>query len=194
MSEQTNNPQVRIKTNYGSMVVKLYPEKAPGTVENFLRYVEGGFYDGTLFHRTIANFVIQGGGMERGLYLKDNISKPIENEAANGLKNRKYTIAMARTADVHSATCQFFINVADNHFLDYTEPTEEGWGYCVFGRLTAGCNVATVISEVRTETRMNYSDVPCNDVVIETVALVEADSDDDAEESGDDVAGEEQSA
>ena len=126
----SNQPQVRIQTNHGEMLIQLNAEKAPKTVENFLTYVREGFYDGTVFHRVINNFMIQGGGFEAGMKQKDTHA-PIENEADNGLKNNRYTLAMARTSDPHSATAQFFINVSDNDFLNFTAPTSNGWGYAV---------------------------------------------------------------
>ena len=164
--------KVRLVTNYGVMMVELDEEKAPLTVANFLRYVRAGFYDNTLFHRAIQNFMIQGGGLERGMYLKTT-EDPIQNEAANGLKNKKFTVAMARLPMPHSASSQFFINVADNDFLDYTAPTEEGFGYCVFGRLVEGADVAVAISEVKTGERSGYKDVPEQDVVIELAECAE---------------------
>ncbi len=164
-----DRPIVRIKTNYGSMVVQLYPDKAPKTVESFLSYVDDEFYDNTLFHRVIASFMIQGGGFERGLYQKGT-QAPIQNEAnPNGLKNTKYTVAMARTSDPHSATAQFFVNTADNPFLDFTQANEEGWGYCAFGEVIEGVDTAKTISEVETEERMGMSDVPIQDVIIESI-------------------------
>lgn len=166
--------RVCIKTNYGTMVAELYADKAPATVSNFMRYVESGFYSNTLFHRVIQNFMIQGGGLERGMYIKTT-EAPIQNEAANGLKNEKYTLAMARTPDPHSATSQFFINTADNAFLDYTAPTDEGFGYCVFGKLVEGVDVANHINELPTEERSNYQDVPATDVIIEAVEEVTED-------------------
>ena len=169
---------VRIKTNYGAMSAELYPDKAPKTVENFLRYATGGFYDNTLFHRVIQNFMIQGGGLEAGMYTKTT-EAPIENEATNGLKNEKFTLAMARTPDVHSATSQFFINVKDNDFLNHTAETDDGYGYCVFGRLVDGVDVVVKISEVTTEERAGYADVPVQDVVIETVELVSSETEDE---------------
>lgn len=171
-------PSIRIKTNYGTMIAELYPEKAPATVANFMRYVSDGFYDNTLFHRVIPNFMVQGGGLEPGMYLKAT-AESVENEAANGLKNEKFTLAMARTPDPHSATSQFFINVADNAFLDYTAPSDEKFGYCVFGKLTDGVDIALRISEAPTESRANYQDVPSNDVIIEVI--------EPADDTGDDV-------
>lgn len=166
--------KVRLVTNYGVMVLELDSEKAPATVANFLRYVRAGHYDNTLFHRVIAGFMVQGGGLERGMYLKTT-EEPIQNEAANGLKNKKFTVAMARLPTPHSATSQFFINVADNDFLDYTAPTDEGFGYCVFGRLVEGVDVALAISEVKTCERSGYKDAPEQDVVIESAECVEED-------------------
>lgn len=166
---------VRIKTNYGSMTAELFAEQAPATVANFLRYAAAGFYNNTLFHRVIPNFMIQGGGLEPGMYIKAT-EAPLENEAANGLKNEKFTLAMARTPDPNSATSQFFINIADNAFLDYSAPTPEGFGYCVFGRLVEGVDVALRIGDVQTEERAGYQDVPSNDVIIESVEEVTEDS------------------
>ena len=168
-------PLVRIKTNYGSMVAQMLPDKAPKTVANFLAYVQRGFYAGTLFHRVIKGFMIQGGGLKAGMYSKAT-NEPIPNEAINGLQNKRFTLAMARTPDPHSATSQFFINMADNHFLDYTAPTEDGFGYCVFGRLLEGLDVAMAISELATESRAGYKDVPVQNVTIETIEeIVEGD-------------------
>lgn len=163
--------QVRIKTNYGTMTATLYADKVGETVANFLQYAEKGFYNNTLFHRVIPNFMIQGGGIEPGMYLKAT-DPAIKNEACAELKNSKFTLAMARTPDPHSATSQFFINVNDNHFLDWSAPTEEGFGYCVFGHLTEGLDVAMTISEVATGERAGYADVPEQDVVIEEVEVV----------------------
>ncbi|MCH9757671.1 MAG: peptidylprolyl isomerase [Proteobacteria bacterium] len=175
---------VRIKTNYGTMVAEIQQDKAPATAANFMRYVQNGTYNNTLFHRVIQNFMVQGGGLEPGMYSKSN-EAPIPNEAANGLKNEKFTLAMARTPDPHSATNQFFINVADNKFLDYTAPTDEGFGYCVFGKLTEGMDIATRISEVPTEERFNYQDVPSQDVIIEAIEMIE-ETDEAAETAGSD--------
>ncbi|MGI9297921.1 MAG: peptidylprolyl isomerase [Gammaproteobacteria bacterium] len=166
--------KVRLVTNYGVMTLELDAEKAPATAANFLRYVRAGFYTNTLFHRVISNFMIQGGGLERGMYLKPT-EEALQNEAANGLKNKKFTVAMARLPTPHSATSQFFINVADNDFLDYTAPTEEGFGYCVFGRVTEGADVAAAISEVKTGDRSGYKDVPEQDVVIESAECADED-------------------
>ena len=159
---------IRFTTNKGVFDVELNEAAAPTTCENFLQYVRSGFYNGTIFHRVISGFMIQGGGFEPGLQQKET-KAPIENEANNGLKNDKYTIAMARTNDPHSATSQFFINVADNDFLNHTSPTPRGWGYAVFGKVVAGTDVVDAIAAVRTASRSWYGDVPVEDVVMEKV-------------------------
>lgn len=159
---------IRFTTNKGVFDVELNEAAAPKTCENFLQYVRSGFYNGTIFHRVISGFMIQGGGFEPGLQQKET-KAPIENEADNGLKNDKYTIAMARTNDPHSATSQFFINVADNDFLNHTSPTPRGWGYAVFGKVVAGTDVVDAIAAVRTASRSWYGDVPVEDVVMEKV-------------------------
>lgn len=159
---------IRFTTNKGVFDVELNEAAAPKTCENFLQYVRSGFYNGTIFHRVISGFMIQGGGFEPGLQQKET-KAPIENEANNGLKNDKYTIAMARTNDPHSATSQFFINVADNDFLNHTSPTPRGWGYAVFGKVVAGTDVIDAIARVRTASRSWYGDVPVEDVVMEKV-------------------------
>lgn len=159
---------IRFTTNKGVFDVELNEAAAPKTCENFLHYVRSGFYNGTIFHRVISGFMIQGGGFEPGLQQKET-KAPIENEANNGLKNDKYTIAMARTNDPHSATSQFFINVADNDFLNHTSPTPRGWGYAVFGKVVAGTDVVDAIAAVRTASRSWYGDVPVEDVVMEKV-------------------------
>ena len=159
---------IRSTTNKGVFDVELNEAAAPKTCENFLQYVRSGFYNGTIFHRVISGFMIQGGGFEPGLQQKET-KAPIENEANNGLKNDKYTIAMARTNDPHSATSQFFINVADNDFLNHTSPTPRGWGYAVFGKVVAGTDVIDAIAAVRTASRSWYGDVPVEDVVMEKV-------------------------
>lgn len=173
---------VHIKTNFGTMRAELYADKAPKTVENFINYVRNGFYNGTLFHRVIKGFMIQGGGIEPGMYTKATDAS-ISNEAQNGLKNDKFTLAMARTPDPHSATSQFFINVADNDFLNFSKPDNEGYGYCVFGALLDGIDIAVRISELPTEERSGYQDVPQQDVIIEsieeeTAEVAENDADD----------------
>mgnify|MGYP003829438449 CR=1 FL=1 len=159
------NPVVVMKTSLGDIEIELYHDKAPVTVNNFLAYVDSGFYDGTVFHRVINNFMIQGGGMIPGLQEKRTLS-PIKNEAGNGLSNLRGTIAMARTQDVNSATSQFFINVADNRYLDYKNASPAGYGYCVFGRVIKGMDVVDRIKSVATGRRGYYDDVPVRDVVI----------------------------
>ena len=159
---------IRFTTNMCVFDVELNEAAAPKTCENFLSYVRSGFYNGTIFHRVISGFMIQGGGFEPGLKQKQT-KAPIENEANNGLKNDKYTIAMARTNEPHSATSQFFINVADNDFLNHTSPTSRGWGYAVFGKVVSGTDVIDAIARVRTASRSWYGDVPVEDVVMEKV-------------------------
>ena len=162
-------PKIRINTNLGPIIVELYPEKAPKTVGNFLNYVNEGFYNGTIFHRVIANFMIQGGGFDQSLTQKPT-KQPIENEAANGLKNEIGTIAMARTNQPHSATAQFFINVANNSFLNHTAPTIQGYGYTVFGKVTEGMEVVNKIATTPTGPKGIFvSDVPRNTIVIESI-------------------------
>ncbi|NIP71892.1 MAG: peptidyl-prolyl cis-trans isomerase [Gammaproteobacteria bacterium] len=163
---------VEMKTNYGTIVIELYPEKAPETVGNFIQYVKDGFYDGTIFHRVIPGFMIQGGGFEPGMQQKETRA-PIKNEADNGLKNETGTLAMARTPDPHSASAQFFINVHDNDFLNHTAPTPQGWGYCVFGRVVEGMGAVRKIEQVDTTTRASHQNVPEEDVIIEQVRLIE---------------------
>ncbi len=162
---------IQMKTNFGTLVIELFPDKAPNSVENFLTYVRAGFYEGTLFHRVISNFVVQGGGFGPDMEQKATY-QPIENEAKNGLRNERGTIALARTSDPHSATSQFFINLADNDFLNYTSSTPDGWGYCVFGRVAEGMRVVESISGVPTGSRHGFADVPLTDVVIENVEIV----------------------
>jgi peptidyl-prolyl cis-trans isomerase B (cyclophilin B) len=159
---------ITLKTSFGDIRIELDEEKAPRTCANFRQYVEDGFYDGTIFHRVIDGFMIQGGGFQPGMIEKPTRG-PIENEAANGLSNRVGTIAMARTMEPHSATAQFFINVSDNTFLDY--PGQDGWGYCVFGRVTEGLDVVEKIKGVDTTTRVFHQDVPVEDVVIESARV-----------------------
>ena len=161
------NPRVELKTNMGTMTLELYPKKAPATVKNFLAYVRSGFYDGTIFHRVIEGFMIQGGGYDQAFNRKPTRA-PIPNEAANGLDNDIYTVAMARTGDPDSATSQFFINVADNSFLNYRSPDLGGYGYCVFGKVVQGRDVVMRIAKVHTGTAGPFgSDVPLKPVVIE---------------------------
>lgn len=158
--------RVRISTSLGEMVIELDDSKAPKTTENFLKYVDDGFYNGTVFHRVIDGFMIQGGGFEAGMKQKP-VRAPVENEAGNGLKNDAYTVAMARTSDPHSATAQFFINVANNAFLNHSAPTAQGFGYCVFGKVVEGREVVDKIKAVSTGKRGMHGDVPEQDVVIE---------------------------
>lgn len=157
---------VKLHTNLGTIALELDAERAPETVANFLQYVRSGFFDNTTFHRVINGFMIQGGGFEPGMKQKPT-NAPIKNEADNGLKNENYTVAMARTSNPHSATAQFFINVADNAFLDHSSPTPQGWGYAVFGRVVEGQDVVDEICRVRTGSRGMHQDVPLDDVVIE---------------------------
>ena len=162
---------VRLHTNLGMITLDLDAEKAPATVENFLAYVKSGFYSNTLFHRVIDGFMIQGGGFERGMKQKP-VRDPIKNEAANGLKNEAYTVAMARTPEPDSATAQFFINVADNDFLDYRAPTAKEYGYCVFARVVEGKDVVDQIKKVSTANRGMHRDVPVEDIVISKAEVV----------------------
>jgi peptidyl-prolyl cis-trans isomerase B (cyclophilin B) len=154
-----------LHTSHGDITLELDAENAPKTVENFLQYVRDGHYDNTVFHRVIDGFMIQGGGMEPGMKQKPTRA-PVANEAGNGLKNLRYTVAMARTNDPHSATAQFFINVGDNDFLNYKGPSPQGWGYCVFGKVTSGQDVVDRIRSVRTGSSGFHQDVPVEDVVI----------------------------
>ena len=166
------NPQVLMKTNLGDVTIELYPEKAPKTVDNFLRYVEDGFYKNTIFHRAIANFMVQGGGFDTSFRQKPTRA-PVENEANNGLKNEIGTIAMARTPDPHSATAQFFINVANNAFLNFTAPNPQGYGYTVFGSVTEGMDIIHQIGKTQTGSGGPFpGDVPRNMIVIEDMLLV----------------------
>jgi len=162
---------VTLHTNHGDITLELDAENAPASTANFLQYVRDGHYDNTLFHRVIPGFMIQGGGMEPGMKQKPT-RKPVANEATNGVKNRNYTVAMARTSEPHSATAQFFINVADNDFLDYTSPSANGWGYCVFGKVTGGKDVVDKIKAVPTATAGPHQNVPREDVVILTAKEV----------------------
>lgn len=162
---------VRFKTNFGDIVLALDAEKAPKTVANFLEYVEVGFYNNTVFHRVIDGFMIQGGGFEPGMKQKQTRA-PIENEASNGLPNERYTIAMARTSDPHSASAQFFINVKNNGFLDFSAPSRDGFGYCVFGKVAEGQDVVDRIAGVATGNRGGHGDVPMENVVIESAQLI----------------------
>ncbi|MDB5773897.1 MAG: ppiB1 [Herbaspirillum sp.] len=161
-------PHVTLKTNMGSIVIELYPQKAPMTVGNFLEYVKDGQYNGTIFHRVIGNFMIQGGGFDQKMHEKPT-RPPIKNEANNGLKNTVYTVAMARTSAPHSATAQFFINTADNDMLDY--PGQDGWGYAVFGKVVGGTDVVDRIKQVKTGSNGMYQDVPVTPVMIESATV-----------------------
>lgn len=162
-----SNPKVELHiANFGIITLELDAEKAPNTVANFLSYVNKGHYDNTIFHRVIPNFMVQGGGMAPGMKEKAG-DKPISNEANNGLKNANYTVAMARTGDPHSATAQFFINVADNGFLNHTAPSAQGWGYAVFGKVVSGADVVDKIKAVKTGRSGYHDDVPLEDVVID---------------------------
>ncbi|MEY3862088.1 MAG: hypothetical protein RIR60_454 [Pseudomonadota bacterium] len=158
---------VKLLTNFGEITLELNAEKAPITVANFLQYVDSGFYNGTIFHRVINGFMIQGGGFDGKMQQKATADE-IKNEADNGLANDIYTIAMARTSAPHSASSQFFINVGNNDFLNYTAPNSSGWGYCVFGKVTAGMDVVDKIKKVATTSRNGHQDVPVENVIIES--------------------------
>lgn len=162
---------VKLHTNFGEITLDLDAAKAPVTVANFLQYVDSGFYNGTVFHRVIDGFMIQGGGFEPGMKQK-SAKEAIKNEADNGLANKTYTIAMARTPDPHSASSQFFINVSDNDFLNFSAPTAQGWGYCVFGKVVAGTDVVDRIRKVGTGSKAGHQDVPLEDVVIQRAEQV----------------------
>ena len=170
-TNMSTSPRVKLETSMGDIVIELDAAKAPKTAANFVDYVKDGFYNGTVFHRVMDGFMIQGGGFEPGLKQKPT-KAPIDNEANNGLKNANYTVAMARTSDPHSATAQFFINVADNGFLNHTAPSAQGWGYAVFGKVVSGADVVDKIKAVKTGRSGFHDDVPKEDVVIEkAVAL-----------------------
>jgi len=162
---------IKLHTNHGTITLELDEKRAPATVANFLEYAKSGHFGNTLFHRVINGFMIQGGGFEPGMKQKPTRA-PIRNEADNKLKNATYTIAMARTSDPHSATAQFFINVADNAFLDHTASTPQGWGYCVFGRVVEGAEVVDKIKAIRTGAKGMHQDVPLQDVVIERTEII----------------------
>lgn len=170
-AQKGKSNMVKLHTNLGDITIKLDAEKAPNTVKNFLDYVNSGFYSGTIFHRVIDSFMIQGGGFEPGMKQKA-VRTPIENEANNGLTNDAYTIAMARTGDPHSATAQFFINVKDNSFLNHTAPNSQGWGYCVFGKVVEGTDVINAIKKVKTGNKSGFQDVPVEDVIITSAEVV----------------------
>ena len=162
---------IKLHTNFGVIALELDAAKAPETVANFLKYVESKHFDNTIFHRVIDGFMIQGGGFEPGMKQKPT-AQPIQNEAKNGLKNDAYTIAMARTNAPHSATAQFFINVGNNDFLNFTGENAQGWGYCVFGKVVEGQDVVDRIKKVRTGSKAGHQDVPLEDVVIERAEVV----------------------
>ncbi|MFK7794367.1 MAG: peptidylprolyl isomerase [Gammaproteobacteria bacterium] len=170
MSE--TNPKVQLETSKGNIVIELNAEKAPKTVENFLTYVKSGHFDGTIFHRVIPGFMIQGGGFDVDMQQKST-NETIQNEANNGLKNVKGSLAMARTSAPHSATAQFFINVADNAFLDFTSESPQGWGYAVFGQVTEGLDIVSTIEEVATGNHGGHQDVPLEPIVIQKASLLE---------------------
>ena len=163
---------IKLHTNHGVITLNLFEDKAPETVANFKQYVKDGHYDGTVFHRVISNFMIQGGGFEPGMKQKPTRA-PIKNEANNGVANKVGTIAMARTMEPHSASAQFFINVADNSFLNHSAPTVQGWGYAVFGEVVEGMDVVNAIKGVPTTSKAGHQDVPVDDVIIERAEIVE---------------------
>ncbi|MBX3651203.1 MAG: peptidyl-prolyl cis-trans isomerase [Burkholderiales bacterium] len=162
---------IKLHTNHGVITLELDAAKAPDTVANFIKYVEDGHYSNTVFHRVIDGFMIQGGGFEPGMKQKPT-REPVQNEANNGLRNDKYTIAMARTSAPHSASAQFFINVGDNDFLNHSAPTPQGWGYCVFGKVVEGSDVVDKIRKVKTGSKGMHQDVPLEDVIIEKAEVV----------------------
>lgn len=163
---------IKLHTNHGVITLKLFADKAPETVANFIQYVKDGHYDNTIFHRVISNFMIQGGGFDSDMKQKST-RETIKNEANNGLSNKKGTIAMARTMEPHSASAQFFINVKDNDFLDHSAPTVQGWGYAVFGEVVEGMDVVDAIKNVATTSKGGHQDVPCDAVIIEKAEIVE---------------------
>jgi len=168
---QNKSPRVKLATSAGDIVIELEAAKAPKTVENFLAYVRKGHYKGTVFHRVIPGFMIQGGGFDAAMEQKPT-EKPVENEANNGLKNDKYTLAMARTPHPHSASAQFFINVADNAFLNHTAPTQQGWGYAVFGKVVEGMDIVDKISVVPTGNRGMHQNVPLTPITINAATVL----------------------
>lgn len=168
-----DHPQVAFDTNLGTIVIELNQEKAPRTVANFLGYVKSGHYDGTIFHRVIKDFMIQGGGFDENFHQKP-APQTVDNEADNGLKNEEGTIAMARTSDPHSASAQFFINVKNNSFLNFTSKTPQGWGYAVFGKVVSGMDIVKQIEVVKTSNKNGHGDVPVVNVVINKARLLDA--------------------
>jgi len=171
-NDSSNLPRVFMETSEGKILLELYPQKAPETVTNFLTYVRSGFYDGTVFHRVIPGFMIQGGGFTVDMERK-TCSKAIKNEADNGLKNERGTIAMARTSEPHSASSQFFINTVDNHFLNHKGKNPKGWGYAVFGRVIEGMEVMDAISKVKTGVLGRFRDAPLHPIVIQRAGILE---------------------
>jgi len=169
---QAETTMVKMDTNQGTIMLELDADNAPNTVANFLTYAKEGFFDDTIFHRVISNFMIQGGGFTEDMNQK-TVRDPIKNEANNGLKNDNGTIAMARTGDPHSATAQFFINVKDNDFLNFSSETPQGWGYAVFGKVTEGMDIVEKIKAAETTTKGPYQDVPVEAIIIEKVTVVE---------------------
>ena len=163
---------IKLHTNHGVITLNLFADKAPQTVANFEQYVKDGHYDNTVFHRVISNFMVQGGGFEPGMKEKTTRAS-VKNEADNGLSNKKGTVAMARTMEPHSASAQFFINIADNTFLDHSAPTTQGWGYAVFGEVVEGLDVVEKIKAVATTMKSGHQDVPVDDVIIERAEIVE---------------------
>ncbi len=163
---------ITFHTNFGDIVINTFPDKAPETVKNLLKYCQDGFYNNTIFHRVIDGFMIQGGGFEPGMIQKTT-QAAIKNEANNGLKNNRGTLAMARTNDPHSATAQFFINVVDNDFLNFSSESAHGWGYCVFGEVTQGMDIVDKIKKAATTRTRGHEDVPKEDIIIEKVTVVE---------------------
>ncbi len=161
-----SNPMVLLETTSGDILIELFAEQAPASVANFLAYVDDGFYENTIFHRVIKGFMIQGGGLDMRMNPKEGAREPIANEAANGLKNVRGSVAMARTSEVHSATCQFFINTVDNSFLDHTEETPQGYGYAVFGKVVEGMDVVDKIEKAKTKDMQHYDDVPTDSILI----------------------------
>jgi peptidyl-prolyl cis-trans isomerase B (cyclophilin B) len=170
-AQKGKSNMVKIHTNLGNFTIKLDAEKAPHTVKNFLDYVNSGFYNNTVFHRVIDGFMIQGGGFEPGMKQKP-VNAAIQNEANNGLTNDAYTVAMARTSDPHSATAQFFVNVKNNSFLNFTSESSQGWGYCVFGKVVEGTEVIDAIKKVKTGTKGFHQDVPAEDVIITQAEVI----------------------
>ena len=163
---------IKLATTMGEITLELDAEKAPVTTENFVQYVKDGFYDGTIFHRVIENFMIQGGGFNADMK-QAHTRKPIKNEADNGLKNDKYTVAMARMSDPHSASAQFFINVKDNTFLNHTAPTQSGWGYAVFGKVVDGFDVVDAIAKVATGNKGQHGDVPLETIIVTKAVIAD---------------------